>query len=118
MNGCIAIERNAKKLIEDSFKAFMAKHFSRGPGLAKVFVASNCITIYCKDILTTLEKNLADVERGEQLVKLSREKIIRNNEAEFMNIINDNVKADVDSYYIDFDIKDNSLACVFIVNSI
>ena len=44
-NSVVGVERRVKKRIEDSFKAFMSKHFSRGPGLVKVYAIENCITI-------------------------------------------------------------------------
>ncbi len=34
----------------------MAKYFDKGPSLARVYTSENCITIYCKDILTPMEK--------------------------------------------------------------
>lgn len=116
-DSCVAVGKHNKKRIEDSFKAFMYKHYSRGPGLVKVYAIENCITIYCKDILTSLEKKLfIEDEEGETMVKSFRGKIIVNNEAEFLNIVSDNIDVRVNSYYIDFNIEDNSLACVFILN--
>lgn len=114
--GYVTIKKSSKKLIEDSFKAFMSKHYSRGPRLAKVFITDNCITIHCKDILTSMEKNLLKDKDGELLIKIYGEKMIRNNESEFVNIINENIESTVSSYYVDFNIKNNSLACVFILD--
>lgn len=116
-NSVVGVERRIKKRIEDSFKAFMSKHFSRGPGLVKVYAIENCITIYCKNILTPLEKKLfIEDKEGELLIKSFREKLILNNEVEFLNMVNDSIDTTISSYYIDFNIKDDSLACVFILN--
>ncbi len=54
----VAVKLQIKELkgIEDSFKSFMAKYFDKGPSLARVYTSENCITIYCKDILTPMEK--------------------------------------------------------------
>ena len=107
---------NDKKVIEDSFKSFMSKYFGRGPSLAKAFIVENCITIYCKDFLTPLEKNVQEVKDGEMLIKISRKRIIDNHEAEFLDIINGNFGRTVSSYYLDFNVKNNSIACVFMLD--
>lgn len=111
------IIKDSKKGIEDSVKSFMSKYYSRGPGLAKVFMNNDCVTIYCKDFLTSLEMNLLEDKDGEALIRMFREKIIYNNETEFINIVNSNIETGTNKFYIDFNIKDNSLACVFILNN-
>lgn len=50
------------------------------------------------------------------MIKSFREKLILNNEVEFLNMVNDSIDTTISSYYIDFNIKDDSLACVFILN--
>lgn len=106
--------KNSRKGIEDAFKSFMARYFNKGPRLAKVYIMDDCVVVYCKDFLTPLEKNLADDKYGEYLIKASRQRVIENNEADFLNIARQNYKEDIDKFYIDFNIDDDSLCCVFI----
>jgi len=50
------------------------------------------------------------------LIKISRKRIIDNHEAEFLDIINGNFGRTVSSYYLDFNVKNNSIACVFMLD--
>ena len=50
------------------------------------------------------------------LIKISRKRIIDNHEAEFLDIINGNFGRTVSSYYLDLNVKNNSIACVFMLD--
>ncbi len=61
----------------------MAKYFDKGPSLARVYTSENCITIYCKDILTPMEKNLTEDICGEYLIQASRKRILHSKNQSF-----------------------------------
>ena len=113
-NSCAIIDKSVKKGIEDSFKSFMVKCFNKGPSLAKVYMSENCITIYCKNFLTPLEKNLTNDTYGECLIEASRKRILHDKKIELLRIVDDNIGVNVTSLYIDFNVFDDSLCCVFI----
>lgn len=115
-NRYVARIKNSRKGIEDAFKSFMARYFNKGPRLARVYIIENCIIVYCKEFLTQLEKNLINDKCGEYLIHASRKKIIQNNKEEFLNIVKYNYEGNVGSFYIDFNIFNDSLCCVFLVD--
>jgi len=112
-NSYVSRIKNSRKVIEDGFKSFMARYFNKGPRLAKVYITNDCVIVYCEEFLTVLEKNLTDDEYGQSLIQTSRKKIIQSHEAEFLDIVRQNYKEDISRFYIDFNIGDDSLCCVF-----
>ncbi len=116
MNGCISGIKNSRKAVEDGFKSFMARYFSKGPRLTKVYTIEDCmIVVYCKEFLTPLEKNLINDEHGCHLMQILRERIIQNHIVEFLNIVRQNYKGNINKFYLDFNIADDSLCCVFML---
>ena len=109
--------KKIKKEIEDSFKSFMAKYFDKGPRYAKVYIVDDCITIYCKDFLTVLEKSLSKGDFGNYYVKLVREKVSENYSSLMMKMIYDITGLKVKNFYLDCNAIDNSLCCAFILEA-
>ncbi|NMB27855.1 MAG: DUF2294 family protein [Tissierellia bacterium] len=113
-NSCEVLDKSVKKSIEDSFKSFMAECFNKGPSLAKAYISGNCITIYGKNFLTPLEKNLKNDTYGECLIQVSRKRILNDKKVDFLRIVDDKIGSKVINFYIDFNVLDDSLCCVFI----
>lgn len=107
---------NAKRHIEDSFKSFMSKYFSRGPGVVKGYIIEDVVLVYCEDFLTTLEKNLAKDEIGQCYVQIIRKKISDEYGDFLVDMIETSVGQDVKAFYLDCNVANNSLCCVFMLN--
>jgi len=107
--------KSLKKNIEDSFKSFMAKHFNKGPLLAKVYMVDNCITIYCKEVLTPLEKNIVRENLGEYYVQIFRKKLSYSSGDILIGMIEQKTGRKVNTFFIDCNAVDDSLCCVFIM---
>lgn len=103
------------KCIEDSFKSFMSKYFNKGPSLAKAYLLDDIVIIFCKDFLTTLEKNLAKNDAGEYYVYMLRRKLSEDLREELFKIVEIQSGYKVKDFYIDYRVSENSLCCVFIL---
>ncbi len=108
--------RQAKKEIEDFYKAWNKKHFPKGLKNAKVTIYDDMIVILGYEFLTYIEESILDDEYSRQAVFHTRKKLCH----KFFPIMSKNIESitnrTVEQYYVDFSLENNSTCMVIFLN--